>query len=102
VVEKPIGLDLESARAIDDVVSEHFAENQIYRIDHYLGKETVQNLLVLRFANSIFESQWNHHFIDHIQITIAESGGVAGGPPSTTKSAHCGTWFRTTCCSCCA
>jgi len=52
VVEKPIGLDLESARAIDDVVSEHFAENQIYRIDHYLGKETVQNLLVLRFANS--------------------------------------------------
>ena len=78
VMEKPIGLDLESARAIDDVVSEYFAENQIYRIDHYLGKETVQNLLVLRFANSIFESQWNHHFIDHIQITIAESGSVAG------------------------
>lgn len=76
VLEKPIGHDLASARAINDTVAEFFKENQIYRIDHYLGKETVQNLMVLRFANSLFESQWNQHYIDHIQITISESLGV--------------------------
>ena len=78
VLEKPIGLDYASAEAIETCVRECFSERQIFRIDHYLGKETVQNLLVLRFANSIFESQWNHRYIDHIQITIAESGSVAG------------------------
>ncbi|XOZ34542.1 glucose-6-phosphate dehydrogenase [Halomonadaceae bacterium KBTZ08] len=78
VLEKPIGLDYASAQAIETGVRERFSERQIFRIDHYLGKETVQNLLVLRFANSIFESQWNHRYIDHIQITIAESGSVAG------------------------
>ena len=78
VLEKPIGLDYASAEAVEAAVRERFSERQIFRIDHYLGKETVQNLLVLRFANSIFESQWNHRYIDHIQITIAESGGVAG------------------------
>ena len=78
VLEKPVGMDLASAQEITGTVSEHFGESQIYRIDHYLGKDTVQNLLVLRFANSIFENQWNHRYIDHIQITIAESGGVAG------------------------
>ena len=78
VLEKPIGLDYASAEAIESSVRECFSERQIFRIDHYLGKETVQNLLVLRFANSIFESQWNHRYIDHIQITIAESGSVAG------------------------
>ncbi|PAU80488.1 glucose-6-phosphate dehydrogenase [Halovibrio salipaludis] len=78
VLEKPIGLDYASAEAIETSVRGCFDERQIFRIDHYLGKETVQNLLVLRFANSIFESQWNHRYIDHIQITIAESGSVAG------------------------
>ena len=76
VMEKPIGQDLASALTINQSVARYFKEEQIYRIDHYLGKETVQNLMVLRFANSIFESQWNQHFIDHIQITISESLGV--------------------------
>ena len=76
VLEKPIGNDLSSALAINERVSEFFSEKQIYRIDHYLGKETVQNLLALRFANSIFEHQWNQRYIDHIQITISETVGV--------------------------
>lgn len=76
VLEKPIGHDLASAQAINQAVAEYFSESQIYRIDHYLGKETVQNLMVLRFANSIFESQWNQQYIDHIQISISESLGV--------------------------
>ncbi len=76
VLEKPIGHDFASAQAINNAVAEYFAESQIYRIDHYLGKETVQNLMVLRFANSLFESQWNQKYIDHIQITISESLGV--------------------------
>jgi len=76
VLEKPIGHDLETAQKINDTVAEFFTEKQIYRIDHYLGKETVQNLMVLRFANSLFESQWNQHYIDHIQITISEQLGV--------------------------
>lgn len=78
VLEKPIGTDLASARHVDQQVREHFAEQRIFRIDHYLGKETVQNLIVLRFANTIFESQWNHKYIDHIQITISETLGVEG------------------------
>ncbi|MEH6450642.1 MAG: glucose-6-phosphate dehydrogenase [Oleispira sp.] len=76
VLEKPIGHDLASAKEINKSVAEYFSEEQIYRIDHYLGKETVQNLMVLRFANSIFESQWNQKYIDHIQISISESLGV--------------------------
>ena len=76
IVEKPIGRDLDSARKINEAVSRVFDESQIFRIDHYLGKETVQNLLVLRFANSIFEPIWNHKFIDHVQITVAEAEGV--------------------------
>jgi glucose-6-phosphate 1-dehydrogenase len=78
VIEKPFGRDLASARALNRVVHQHFAEEQVYRIDHYLGKETVQNLLVFRFANTIFEPVWNHNFIDHVQITVAEKG-TAGG-----------------------
>ena len=78
VLEKPIGKDKDTAASIDNKVSKHFNEAQIYRIDHYLGKETVQNLNVLRFANPLFESLWNHNYIDHIQITIAESIGVEG------------------------
>jgi glucose-6-phosphate 1-dehydrogenase len=76
VLEKPIGHDLASAKTINKAVANYFTESQIYRIDHYLGKETVQNLMVLRFANSIFESQWNQQSIDHIQISISESLGV--------------------------
>ncbi|MBI2381276.1 MAG: glucose-6-phosphate dehydrogenase [Gammaproteobacteria bacterium] len=76
VLEKPLGHDLASSRVINDRVARHFAESRIYRIDHYLGKETVQNLLVLRFGNALFESLWNEKHIDHIQITVAESIGV--------------------------
>jgi glucose-6-phosphate 1-dehydrogenase len=76
VLEKPIGHDLESARAINDEVGAVFTEPQIFRIDHYLGKETVQNLLALRFANTIFERLWNADVIDHVQITVAETVGV--------------------------
>jgi len=76
IVEKPIGHDLDSARAINDELAEVFDEEQIYRIDHYLGKETVQNILVMRFANSIFEPLFNLKFIDHVQITVAEAEGV--------------------------
>jgi glucose-6-phosphate 1-dehydrogenase len=76
VVEKPIGRDLDSARGINDAIAEVFDEHQIYRIDHYLGKETVQNILVLRFANGIFEPLFNQKYVDHVQITVAESEGV--------------------------
>ncbi|HKT80628.1 MAG TPA: glucose-6-phosphate dehydrogenase [Vicinamibacterales bacterium] len=76
IVEKPIGHDLASAMAINDAIAEVFAEQQIFRIDHYLGKETVQNILVLRFANSVFEPLFNHRFVDHVQITVAEEEGV--------------------------
>ncbi len=78
VLEKPIGHDLESARAINDAVGAVFDEHQIFRIDHYLGKETVQNLMALRFANSLFEPLWSHAAIDHVQITVAESIGAEG------------------------
>ena len=76
IVEKPIGHDLESAQAINATIGEVFDESQIYRIDHYLGKETVQNIMVLRFANSIFEPIWNHKYIDHVQITVSEEEGL--------------------------
>ncbi len=76
VIEKPFGRDLESARKLNEQVHAVFDEKQVYRIDHYLGKETVQNILTLRFANAIFEPLWNRNFIDHIQITVAESVGL--------------------------
>jgi len=72
IVEKPIGRDLESAKKINATIGHVFDESQIYRIDHYLGKETVQNIMVLRFANSIFEPIWNHKYIDHVQLTVSE------------------------------
>ncbi len=78
IVEKPFGRDLESARALNTEIEQHFAEDEIFRIDHYLGKETVQNLLALRFANGIFEPIWNRQFVDHVQITVAESIGIEG------------------------
>ena len=76
VIEKPFGTDLESARSLNVAVHQVFNERQVYRIDHYLGKETVQNMLVLRFANSIFEPVWNRNYIDHVQITVAEEVSV--------------------------
>jgi len=78
VVEKPFGHDRASARALNDELLAHFDEGEIYRIDHYLGKETVQNLLALRFANGIFEPIWNRQFVDHVEITVAESIGIEG------------------------
>ena len=78
IIEKPFGVDLDTARALNRQVHEILDERQIYRIDHYLGKETVQNLLVFRFANGIFEPIWNNHFIDHVQITGSETVGVEG------------------------
>jgi glucose-6-phosphate 1-dehydrogenase len=78
IIEKPFGSDLESARKLNELISEHFDEREIFRIDHYLGKETVQNMLALRFANGIFEPIWNRQFIDHVQITVAESIGIEG------------------------
>ena len=76
VIEKPIGFDLETSQEINEKITRHFDESQIYRIDHYLGKETVQNLITLRFANSLFSSQWNSKGIEYVEITAAESVGI--------------------------
>jgi glucose-6-phosphate 1-dehydrogenase len=81
IIEKPFGHDLESAKALNDEVNKVFHEDQIFRIDHYLGKETVQNILVFRFANGIFENVWNRNYIDHVEITAAESIGIEGRGP---------------------
>ncbi|MEQ6248002.1 glucose-6-phosphate dehydrogenase [Sulfitobacter sp. HNIBRBA3233] len=78
VVEKPFGRDLETARALNKTLATYFNEDQIYRIDHYLGKETVQNLMAVRFGNMLFEPLWNSQYVDHIQITVAETVGVGG------------------------
>ena len=86
IIEKPFGHDLESARKLNDDVNKVFSEDQVFRIDHYLGKETVQNILVFRFANGIFEPIWNRNFIDHVQITAAESIGIEGRGPFYEKA----------------
>jgi glucose-6-phosphate 1-dehydrogenase len=86
IIEKPFGHDLASARELNDDVNKVFAEDQIFRIDHYLGKETVQNILVFRFANGIFEPVWNRNFIDHVQITAAEDIGIEGRGPFYEKA----------------
>jgi len=78
IIEKPFGRDLESAKALNATVAEVFKESQIYRIDHYLGKDTVQNILVFRFGNSMFEPIWNRNYVDYVEITAAESLGVGG------------------------
>jgi glucose-6-phosphate 1-dehydrogenase len=76
IIEKPFGRDLASARGLNDLLHKNFKEEQVFRIDHYLGKETVQNMMVMRFANSIFEPIWNYKYIDHVQITVSETLGV--------------------------
>jgi glucose-6-phosphate 1-dehydrogenase len=86
VIEKPFGHDLDSARELNHQVNAVFTENQVFRIDHYLGKETVQNLMVFRFANGIFEPIWNRNYIDHVQITAAETLGVEGRGPFYEKA----------------
>jgi glucose-6-phosphate 1-dehydrogenase len=78
IIEKPFGHDLASAQDLNEEIKRHFSEKEIFRIDHYLGKETVQNLLALRFANGIFEPIWNRQFVDHVEITVAESIGIEG------------------------
>ena len=78
MVEKPFGHDLESARALNAHLSQSFDETQVYRIDHFLGKETVQNLMAVRFANVLFEPLWNERYVDHVQITVSETMGVEG------------------------
>jgi len=78
VIEKPIGHDLASAHALNETVGQYFREEQIYRIDHYLGKETVQNLMALRFANALYEPLWNSAHVDHVQVTVSETLGVEG------------------------
>ena len=78
IVEKPFGHDLASARALSGTIKQWFSEDEVFRIDHYLGKETVQNMLALRFANGIFEPIWNRQMVDHVQITVAESIGIGG------------------------
>jgi glucose-6-phosphate 1-dehydrogenase len=86
IIEKPFGHDLASARALNDEVNRVFDEEQIFRIDHYLGKETVQNILVFRFANGIFEPIWNRNYIDHVAITAAEEIGIEGRGPFYEKA----------------
>src|SRR5699024_8666591 len=78
VIEKPFGHDLESAQELNEIVNQVFSEESVFRIDHYLGKETVQNILAVRFANQLFEPLWNAHYVDHVQITMAEDIGLGG------------------------
>ena len=101
MIEKPFGRDLASAHELNRLVASVLDERQTFRIDHYLGKETVQNILVFRFGNSIFEPLWNRKYVDH----VADHDGrghraSSGAASSTTRPAWCATWCRTTCCRC--
>ena len=98
VVEKPFGTDLDSAHRLSAAIHADFDEDQIFRIDHYMGKETVQNILALRFANSVFEPIWNRRHVDHVQVMVAESLGVEGPAGSTSRPGRSGTSSRTTSC----
>ena len=96
VVEKPFGRDLQSSRQLDAQLHQYFREHQIYRIDHYLAKETVQNILALRFTNTIFEPIWNRRYVDHVQITVAEDLGVEHRGTFYQQPERCATSSRTT------
>ena len=100
VIEKPFGTDLKTARELNTIVLREFNERQVFRIDHYLGKETVQNIMAFRFANAMFEPVWNRNYIDNVQITAAEDIGIGSAPATTTTRARCATSSRTTCSSC--
>ena len=97
IMEKPFGVDLTSARELNKAIHERFDEEQIFRIDHFLGKEAAQNILAFRFANGLFEPIWNRQFIDHIQIDVPESLPSKTGPSSTNPSARSRTWWSPTC-----
>lgn len=86
VIEKPFGSDLASARELNQALTQAFSEKEIYRIDHYLGKEMLQNLMVIRFANALFEPLWNNKYIDHVQINVSETGGIEGRGPYYEKA----------------
>jgi glucose-6-phosphate 1-dehydrogenase len=96
VIEKPFGSDVDSARQLNQELMQVLREDQIYRIDHYLGKETVQNIMVFRFGNGIFEPIWNRRYIDSVQITAAEKVGVEQRGHYYEQAAHCATWCLTT------
>ena len=101
VIEKPFGTTLAEARELNRQVLAVFDEQQVFRIDHYLGKETVQNILAFRFANGMFEPLWNRNYIDHVQITAAEDIGIGSRAGLLRlQRARCATSCRTTCCSC--
>jgi glucose-6-phosphate 1-dehydrogenase len=101
IIEKPFGHDLPSAVELNRSIESVIGEKQIFRIDHYLGKETVQNLMVFRFGNGMFEPIWNRNYIDHVQITVGRGAGRRGtGARTTTPQARCGTWCPTTSPSC--
>jgi len=100
VIEKPFGSDLATAEALNACLLKVMSEKQIYRIDHYLGKETVQNILISRFSNVLFEAFWNNHYIDHVQITAAETVGVETRGNFFENTAPCVTWCPITCSSC--
>ena len=95
VIEKPFGTDLESAKALNAQIKKVLKESQIYRIDHYLGKETVQNIMVFRFDNAIFEPIWNRRYIDHVQITNAERSASSSAAATSTVPVRSAIWFPT-------
>lgn len=101
VVEKPFGHDLASAQSLNYELTRFAHESQVFRIDHYLGKETVQNILMFRFSNSIFERLWNRESVDHVQITVSEKIGVGERGGYYEEAGRCATWCKTTCSKCC-